>query len=52
MEVFEIEIDQLIPSQRILRKNEGAVAGMVAAIQEYGIAIRTLLISGTPSTSR
>ena len=26
MEVFEIEIDQLIPSQRILRKNDGAVA--------------------------
>ena len=43
MEVFEIEIDQLIPSQRILRKNDGAVARMIGAIKEYGIAIRVLV---------
>ena len=42
MEVFEIEIDQLIPSQRILRKNDGAVTRMVAAIKEYGIPIPIL----------
>jgi DNA modification methylase len=42
MEVFEIEIDQLIPSQRILRKNDGAVARMMAVIKEYGIAIPIL----------
>jgi len=42
MEVVEIEIDQLIPSSRILRKNGGDVAGMVAVIQEDGIAIRVL----------
>jgi len=46
MDVFEIEIDQMIPSLRVLRKNDGA--GMVAAIQECEIAIRTLLISGPP----
>jgi DNA modification methylase len=42
MEVFEIEIDQLIPSQRILRKNDGAVTRMVAATKEYGIPIPIL----------
>jgi len=30
MEVFEIEIDQLIPSSRILRKNDGAGSRMIA----------------------
>jgi hypothetical protein len=42
MEVFEIGIDQLIPSPRILRKNDGAVARMIAAIKEYGIPIPIL----------
>ena len=42
MEVFEIGIDQLVPSQRILRKNDGAVTRMVAAIKEYGIPIPIL----------
>jgi ParB-like nuclease domain len=42
MEVFEIGIDQLVPSQRILRKNDGAVARMMAAIKEYGIPIPIL----------
>src|ERR1700678_343102 len=39
MDVFEIGIDQLVPSSRILRKNDGAVARMIAAIKEYGIPI-------------
>jgi DNA modification methylase len=42
MEVFEIGIDQLIPSQRILRKNDGAVGRMMAAIKEYGMPIPIL----------
>jgi DNA modification methylase len=42
MQVFEIGIDQLIPSPRILRKNDGAVARMIAAIKEYGIPIPIL----------
>jgi DNA modification methylase len=43
MEVFEIGIDQLIPSQRILRKNDGAVGRMMAAIKEYGMPIPILV---------
>ncbi len=39
---MEIGIDQLIPSKRILRKNDGAVNRMMAVIKEYGIAIPIL----------
>jgi DNA modification methylase len=42
MEVFEIGIDQLVSSPRILRKNDGAVTRMMAVIKEYGIAIPIL----------
>jgi hypothetical protein len=42
MEVFEMGIDQLIPTLRILRKNNGAVNRRMATIKEYGIAIRIL----------
>ena len=42
MEVFEIGIDQLVSSPRILRKNDGAVGRMIAAIKEYGIPIPIL----------
>jgi DNA modification methylase len=42
MLVFEIGIDQLIPSPRILRKNDGAVNRMIAVIKEYGIPIPIL----------
>jgi DNA modification methylase len=42
MKAFEIEIDQLIPSPRTLRKNDGAVNRMMAAIKEYGIPIPIL----------
>jgi DNA modification methylase len=42
MLVFEIGIDQLIPSPRILRKNDGAVNRMTAAIKEYGVPIPIL----------
>jgi len=52
MEDFEIEIDQLVPSPRVPRKNDSAVTGMTVAIKEHRIAIRTLLIAGPPSTNR
>jgi ParB-like chromosome segregation protein Spo0J len=42
MQTFEIGIDQLIPSSHVLRKNDGAVARMMAVIKEYGIAIPIL----------
>jgi hypothetical protein len=42
MIVFDIEIDKLTPSPRILRKNDGAVNRMMAAIKEYGIPIPIL----------
>jgi ParB-like nuclease domain len=42
MQTFEIGIDQLIPSARVLRKNDGAVARMMAVIKECGIAIPIL----------
>jgi hypothetical protein len=42
MEVFEIGIEQLVPSPRILRKNDGSVARMIAAIKGYGIPIPIL----------
>jgi ParB-like nuclease domain len=42
MQIFEIGIDELIPSPRVLRKNDRAVARMMAVIKEYGIAIPIL----------
>lgn len=42
MKTSEIGIDQLVPSPRVLRKNDGAVARMMAVIKEYGIAIPIL----------
>jgi len=42
MLVFETGIDQLIPSPRILRKNDGAVNRMLATIKEYGMPIPIL----------
>jgi len=44
MEVFEMGIDQLIPAQRIPRKNNGTVDRRMATIKEYGIAIRILAL--------
>jgi hypothetical protein len=40
MQVFGIE--QLIPSPRVLRKNDGAVTRMIAEIWEYEIPIRVV----------
>jgi DNA modification methylase len=42
VEILEIGIDQLIPSPRILRKNDHAVNRMMAAIKEYGMPIPIL----------
>jgi hypothetical protein len=36
-------IDQLVPSPRVLRKNDSAVTGMVAAIKEYRMPIRVVV---------
>jgi ParB-like chromosome segregation protein Spo0J len=43
MEVFEIGIDQLIPYDRNPRKNDRAVARMMASIKEFGFKIPMLV---------
>jgi hypothetical protein len=42
MLTLDVAVDQLTPSPRILRKNDGAVHRMIAAIKEYGMPIPIL----------
>ncbi|HTB11906.1 MAG TPA: DNA modification methylase [Bryobacteraceae bacterium] len=42
MLTLDVAVDQLTPSPRTLRKNDGAVHRMIAAIKEYGMPIPIL----------
>jgi hypothetical protein len=42
MEIIEVNLDELVPYERNLRKNGRAVARMVASIKEYGFKIPLL----------